>query len=398
MTRMAGESAHEFARRQREKSARLARSAELWERGAEGEVATANELNKLDRNVWTVFHDVRWPGRKRANIDHIAVGPGGVFVIDSKHWTGALAVSGDELRVNGRSREKAVAGAADAALAVTSVLGQLPAVPVLCFVRDEPITGWTRDVMVCSTANLVDMLVTRPPTLHQATISRLLPVLQRSLVSASQPPPHGRRAPVRVVRTPKGSRPSGSQRKRRSREPSALGLLGLIVGALVFIFAGRPLLSSFSDEVGEQIVNADRPAAFGSAQTVAANSGHPELRITAGRPAVTTAGGGRLPAAGHRLVAVPVSVENKGDRSWAWDDQTRLVITDQVYTSYAPSSAYRQVRAGRPLRGSPTVMPGTTLDRIAVFEVPVGRKVARVLFVVGPGRSTTLRWTASGKD
>ena len=35
--------------------------------------------------------------------------------------------------------------------------------PVLCFVRDEPVTGWARDVMVCSTSNLVDMLQSRAP-------------------------------------------------------------------------------------------------------------------------------------------------------------------------------------------------------------------------------------------
>lgn len=38
---MAGESARESARREREKAARLQRSAELWERGADRERATA---------------------------------------------------------------------------------------------------------------------------------------------------------------------------------------------------------------------------------------------------------------------------------------------------------------------------------------------------------------------
>lgn len=50
---MAGESARELARRQREKAERLTRSATLWERGAEGEEATADARpapwRKLDR-------------------------------------------------------------------------------------------------------------------------------------------------------------------------------------------------------------------------------------------------------------------------------------------------------------------------------------------------------------
>jgi hypothetical protein len=41
---MAGDSARDFARRQREKAARLERSAENWERGADGEAATAAAL------------------------------------------------------------------------------------------------------------------------------------------------------------------------------------------------------------------------------------------------------------------------------------------------------------------------------------------------------------------
>src|SRR3954471_11514018 len=102
---MAGDSARDIARRQREKAARLARSAEMWERGADGEAATARALGGLNKQAWTTFHDVRWPGRQRANIDHIAVGPAGVFVIDSKNWSGDVRVVGDVLYQGTRRRE-----------------------------------------------------------------------------------------------------------------------------------------------------------------------------------------------------------------------------------------------------------------------------------------------------
>ena len=64
-----------------------------------------------------------WPGRRFANIDHVVVGPGGVFVIDSKNWSGDVRVVEGTLRQNGRSREKAVASAADASLAVAELVG-----------------------------------------------------------------------------------------------------------------------------------------------------------------------------------------------------------------------------------------------------------------------------------
>ena len=64
-----------------------------------------------------MFHDVRWPGRRRANLDHVVVGPSGVFVVDTKNWSGRIEVRVGVLRQDGRSREKAVTGVADAARA-----------------------------------------------------------------------------------------------------------------------------------------------------------------------------------------------------------------------------------------------------------------------------------------
>jgi hypothetical protein len=35
------------------------------------EQATADALTALPAERWTVMHDVRWPGRSVANIDHV---------------------------------------------------------------------------------------------------------------------------------------------------------------------------------------------------------------------------------------------------------------------------------------------------------------------------------------
>jgi hypothetical protein len=60
-----------------------------WQRGAAGEQRTARLLSPLERQGWVVLHDLAIPG-SRANLDHLAIGPGGVFVIDSKHYRGRL--------------------------------------------------------------------------------------------------------------------------------------------------------------------------------------------------------------------------------------------------------------------------------------------------------------------
>jgi hypothetical protein len=118
---MAGESAREVAQRARDKSERLARYAEAWEKGADGESQTAAALARLGPE-WTAWHDLKWPGRRFANIDHLAIGPSGIFVIDSKNWSGAIAVKDSVVRQNGYRREPAVARCADSALAVGELL------------------------------------------------------------------------------------------------------------------------------------------------------------------------------------------------------------------------------------------------------------------------------------
>jgi hypothetical protein len=60
-----------------------------WRRGAAGERRTARLLGPLERQGWAVLHDLAVPG-SRANLDHLAIGPGGVFVIDSKQYRGRL--------------------------------------------------------------------------------------------------------------------------------------------------------------------------------------------------------------------------------------------------------------------------------------------------------------------
>lgn len=65
---------------------------ERWRRGAEGEKWTAKELCKLGPD-WRVRHDLQ--GRY-GNVDHVVVGPAGVFLLDSKAWfNGVTSINAD---------------------------------------------------------------------------------------------------------------------------------------------------------------------------------------------------------------------------------------------------------------------------------------------------------------
>ena len=73
---------------------RVSQDARNWARGARGERRTAHQLRRLTRHGWAVLHDLAIPG-SGANADHLAVGPGGIFLVDSKNWRGRLAFTPD---------------------------------------------------------------------------------------------------------------------------------------------------------------------------------------------------------------------------------------------------------------------------------------------------------------
>jgi hypothetical protein len=75
---------------------RPSEQARTWQRGAHGERRTARQLRRLHHDGFVVFHDLAVPGSP-ANVDHLVMGPTGVFVIDSKQWTGQVRQSLDGL-------------------------------------------------------------------------------------------------------------------------------------------------------------------------------------------------------------------------------------------------------------------------------------------------------------
>lgn len=123
-------------------------SEAAWEIGAAGEELLAAHLAKTCPQV-TVLHDRRIPGR-RTNIDHLAVGPSGVFVVDAKRYKGRIEVRnpffGDpSLFIAGRNKTKLVDGLTRQRNAVRSALaGPFPEIPVqacFCFLNPRGQAG-----------------------------------------------------------------------------------------------------------------------------------------------------------------------------------------------------------------------------------------------------------------
>lgn len=65
------------------------RYVEQWQDGVEGERKTAKALRPLEGKGWTVVHDIQ---QRYGNYDHVAVGPGGVYLLDSKNLQGIVEI------------------------------------------------------------------------------------------------------------------------------------------------------------------------------------------------------------------------------------------------------------------------------------------------------------------
>lgn len=125
-----------------------------WAIGARGEQVVAKRLERRTAGGPTILlHDRRMPGGG-GNIDHLAIAPRGVFVIDSKAIRGRVSVSrrllGEpKLLVEGRGRPRLVAGLDRQVDAVRAALsrrgyGGAPIKGVLCFTKaDLPLFGST---------------------------------------------------------------------------------------------------------------------------------------------------------------------------------------------------------------------------------------------------------------
>jgi hypothetical protein len=135
-------SARRLAEQRQREADRAAKVAAAWEAGQLGEERLARVLEELAPDGYRHLPDRALPGSS-ANIDHLLVGPAGVFVLDAKCWTGELTMSAGTLRQDGHRRVHEVESARSVALTVAASLeGGSPKVdvrPALCFVGDARI-------------------------------------------------------------------------------------------------------------------------------------------------------------------------------------------------------------------------------------------------------------------
>jgi hypothetical protein len=148
-----------------------------WKKGATGERIVGLQLRRLDRTTWHVFHDVP-VGSRGANIDHVVIGPAGVFTVNTKHRKGRVVVTPRSLTVEGYRTDylpKSVQEARRAADLLTRASGRYVLVrPVLAMIVDDlEIKDPPTDVTVVGPGGLIRWLREQPASLLPADVAAI---------------------------------------------------------------------------------------------------------------------------------------------------------------------------------------------------------------------------------
>lgn len=160
-------------------------------RGERGELKVAEILDDLRPLGYRAFHDLVRDG---FNIDHVVVGPAGVFAVETKFRSGEGEITfrnGKGLFVGGFPEEKdslkqARANAAEVNRLIKETCQmEVWVKPVVVFVGDWRVRNdWqTTDARVFTTDKLVQHIVNQQPQLRQSEIKLIASHLERSAKS-----------------------------------------------------------------------------------------------------------------------------------------------------------------------------------------------------------------------
>lgn len=185
------------------------------------EPRTAAALGWLSGRGWQILHDRQWPGSRHGNVDHLAIGPIGVTVLDTKHWVGSIQVRDGRLWCDDDDRHETVedllrlVGAIDELLeeittsgpGVTVGLSPIHVMPVLVFTRyneanqRQPRIG---RVWLANPRDVARLLTRQPHVLSANQVALIGEYLAREMppVHDGTQIPTQRRAPIAVPLRP----------------------------------------------------------------------------------------------------------------------------------------------------------------------------------------------------
>ncbi|GAA1938879.1 nuclease-related domain-containing protein [Agromyces allii] len=211
----------------------LSSESQAWYLGAIGELEVARRLERLGTS-WRVLHAVP-VGRGSSDIDHVVIGPSGVFTLNTKHHEGKQVwVGSKRLLVNGQRTDhlrNAEYEANRAAQRLSRATGMPVAVaPVIVVVAARRITirEQPAKVLVVTESQLVGRLVKRPVAFAESDLDAITDAASRPATWHDAPDLE----PVDLAAF-EALRGEVAQARRRRRMWAAALLLGLIAASFV---------------------------------------------------------------------------------------------------------------------------------------------------------------------
>ena len=208
-----------------------------WYLGALGELEVARVLDLLGPG-WSAVHALP-VGELGSDIDHLVIGPAGVYTVNAKfHQQASVWVGGKRILVNGRRTDhlrNAEFEARRAAKLLSLAAGRrVEVTPILAIVAARRITLRERPlhVLVTSSHDLPRLLLSRPPLLTGDEAAELHDL-------AATPATWGRAtAPAADLGALADLRMSIERARGRRTAWKILGALALMFGPLVAVWAG----------------------------------------------------------------------------------------------------------------------------------------------------------------
>ena len=154
---------------------------ESFFKGARGEEAMAGLLSRLSDD-WHVFHDFEAGVH---HVDHVLVGPAGVFAVETKNWRDPVQLESGEIIVGGHvPNHPPIAQAASEAKAVKAALARAgwegEVAPVVCFASGTFQGDFAQagKVLVANAEAFVKWLAGRPAARAAGECARLVQLME----------------------------------------------------------------------------------------------------------------------------------------------------------------------------------------------------------------------------
>lgn len=140
----------------------------------------ATVLDGLDAAGWKSLHHRETAEKRPLQIDHLAVGPGGIFVIDAHSWTPTTDAADQNAALS------AVGALANSIRTLLPPLTRQYVVPLMTYLDASPMSMLRGSIQICTTSMLQGVITSRRPVLSASEIDDVVASLSSGLRTSSR--------------------------------------------------------------------------------------------------------------------------------------------------------------------------------------------------------------------